>query len=80
MLKDKDTELSKYKKKSDREHILDNPDTYIGSVDLLESNEYNWSSLYLESINSLIVLVPSTTILLYLILFFLRANDFKNLI
>ena len=35
-----DQELSKYQKKTDREHILDNPDTYIGSVELIESNEY----------------------------------------
>jgi DNA topoisomerase-2 len=33
-------DLNKYQKKSDREHILDNPDTYIGSVELIESNEY----------------------------------------
>tara|TARA_Y100000768_G_scaffold152963_1_gene114302 strand:+ start:2116 stop:5418 length:3303 start_codon:yes stop_codon:yes gene_type:complete len=30
----------KYQKKSDKEHILDNPDTYIGSVELLEDNLY----------------------------------------
>lgn len=33
-------ELNKYQKKTDREHILDNPDTYIGSVELIQSNEY----------------------------------------
>ena len=32
--------LSKYRKKSDREHILDNPDTYIGSVELIDSDEF----------------------------------------
>ena len=31
----KDNDLNKYQKKSDREHILDNPDTYIGSVELI---------------------------------------------
>ena len=36
----KDNDLNKYQKKTDREHILDNPDTYIGSVDLFESNEF----------------------------------------
>uniref|UniRef100_A0A6C0AWW6 DNA topoisomerase (ATP-hydrolyzing) n=1 Tax=viral metagenome TaxID=1070528 RepID=A0A6C0AWW6_9ZZZZ len=34
------TDLNKYQKKSDREHILDNPDTYIGSVELIDSNEF----------------------------------------
>ena len=38
--KDKNEELNKYQKKSDREHILDNPDTYIGSVEFVESNEF----------------------------------------
>lgn len=33
--------LSKtYQKKTDKEHILDNPDTYIGSVENVESNLY----------------------------------------
>ena len=36
----KKNELNKYQKKTDREHILDNPDTYIGSVELINSNEY----------------------------------------
>ena len=36
----KDNQLNKYEKKSDREHILDNPDTYIGSVELIESSEF----------------------------------------
>ena len=34
------TDLNKYQKKSDKQHILDNPDTYIGSVELIESNEF----------------------------------------
>jgi len=50
-----DQELSKYQKKTDREHILDNPDTYIGSVELIESNEYilnsETSSIQKKSIN-----------------------------
>ena len=37
------TDLNKYQKKSDKEHILDNPDTYIGSVELIESNEFIFS-------------------------------------
>jgi len=30
----------KYQKKSDKEHVLDNPDTYIGSIDNVISNAY----------------------------------------
>ena len=37
-------DLNKYQKKSDKEHILDNPDTYIGSVEVIDSNEYVYSS------------------------------------
>ena len=33
------TELNKYQKKTDREHILDNPDTYIGSVEMIDNEE-----------------------------------------
>ena len=51
---DQDKDLSKYQKKTDREHILDNPDTYIGSVELIESNEYiisdDDSSIYKKQI------------------------------
>jgi len=39
--KETDTELSnKYQQKTDKQHILDNPDTYIGSVEEVESNLY----------------------------------------
>ena len=34
------TDLNKYQKKTDKQHILDNPDTYIGSVELIDSNEF----------------------------------------
>ncbi len=45
------SELSKkYQKKSDKQHILDNPDTYIGSVELLESEEYILDQATLSSI------------------------------
>ena len=37
------TDLNKYQKKSDKEHILDNPDTYIGSIEIVESNNYIFS-------------------------------------
>ena len=30
-------DLSKYQKKTDKQHILDNPDTYIGSVEIVEA-------------------------------------------
>ena len=33
-------DLSKYQKKTDKQHILDNPDTYIGSVENIESDEF----------------------------------------
>ena len=36
----KQTELNKYQKKTDKQHILDNPDTYIGSVEVVESDEF----------------------------------------
>ena len=29
---------SKYQQKTDKQHILDNPDTYIGSVEKVDSN------------------------------------------
>ena len=35
------TSLSQqYQKKTDKQHILDNPDTYISSIELVESNEF----------------------------------------
>ena len=40
----------KYQKKSDKQHVLDNPDTYIGSVELVDS--YNW--LYDRSKNAVV--------------------------
>ena len=36
----KTNDLNKYQKKTDREHILDNPDTYIGSIELVDSDEF----------------------------------------
>ena len=40
---------NKYQKKSDKQHVLDNPDTYIGSVELVDS--INW--LYDQSSNGI---------------------------
>ena len=38
--KNNQSDLNKYQKKTDKQHILDNPDTYIGSVELVESDEF----------------------------------------
>lgn len=47
----KDNEISKkYQKKTDREHILDNPDTYIGSIEINTTKTY----IYDENINKII--------------------------
>lgn len=40
-----DTNLSnKYQQKTDKQHILDNPDTYIGSVEIIESEQFVFST------------------------------------
>ena len=33
-------DLNKYQKKNDKEHILDNPDTYVGSVEKVDADEF----------------------------------------
>ena len=38
------TDLNKYQKKTDKQHILDNPDIYIGSVDFDDSEEFIYDS------------------------------------
>ena len=38
------SDLNKYQKKTDKQHILDNPDTYIGSVELVDSEEFIYDS------------------------------------
>ena len=50
--KDETNELNKYQKKTDKQHILDNPDTYIGSVELVESEEFvhNESGVIIKSL------------------------------
>jgi DNA topoisomerase-2 len=35
---------NKYQQKTDKQHILDNPDTYIGSVEIVESDLYIFST------------------------------------
>ena len=32
-----------YQRKTDRQHILDNPDTYIGSVENVDANMWIWN-------------------------------------
>ena len=45
-------ELSKkYQKKSDKEHVLDNPDTYIGSIENISSNTF----IYDNDANKIII-------------------------
>ena len=46
-----DTNLSnKYQQKTDKQHILDNPDTYIGSVEIIESEQFIFSSTEVSKI------------------------------
>ena len=35
---------NKYQQKTDKQHILDNPDTYIGSVEIVDSDVYIFST------------------------------------
>ena len=45
----------KYQKKTDKQHILDNPDTYIGSVENIDEDTYvfdiTWSNLIYKCYN-----------------------------
>ena len=34
----------KYQKKSDKEHVLDNPDMYIGSIEKVSSNMFIYNN------------------------------------
>ena len=44
-LSDKKLDLANtYQKKSDKQHVLDNPDTYIGSIENIEQNSYIFNS------------------------------------
>jgi len=42
---------NKYQQKTDKQHILDNPDTYIGSVEIVDSNLYIFSNFENAKIN-----------------------------
>lgn len=41
----------KYQKKTDKEHILDNPDTYIGSIENVEQDMYVYDSETIKELN-----------------------------
>ena len=41
----------KYQKKTDKEHILDNPDTYIGSIENVEQDMYVYDSEIIKELN-----------------------------
>tara|TARA_B100000900_G_scaffold415776_1_gene447148 strand:+ start:3363 stop:6776 length:3414 start_codon:yes stop_codon:yes gene_type:complete len=44
-MEDKNEVLAKkYQKKSDKQHVLDNPDTYIGSIENINTNTYIYDS------------------------------------
>ena len=48
----------KYQKKSDREHILDNPDTYIGSIELNTTKTYVYNPELEKIIEKDIMFIP----------------------
>ena len=41
----------KYQKKTDKEHILDNPDTYIGSIENVEQPLYVFQDMHVDERN-----------------------------
>ena len=51
-------DLKKYQKKTDKQHILDNPDTYIGSVELVESQEFVFDMSSESIISKTIEFIP----------------------
>ena len=52
-------ELSKkYQKKSDKEHVLDNPDTYIGSIEKISSNVHIYDEATHKIIEKQITYIP----------------------
>ena len=52
-------ELSKkYQKKSDKQHVLDNPDTYIGSIENITTNSYIYDSDNKKIIEKAINYIP----------------------
>ena len=52
-------ELSKkYQKKSDKEHVLDNPDTYIGSIEKVSSNVHIYDEANHKIVEKQITYIP----------------------
>tara|TARA_B100000989_G_scaffold298954_1_gene291357 strand:- start:426 stop:3977 length:3552 start_codon:yes stop_codon:yes gene_type:complete len=48
----------KYQKKSDKEHVLDNPDTYIGSIEKINSNMFVYDEINKKIIEKNITYIP----------------------
>ena len=48
----------KYQKKTDKEHILSNPDTYIGSVEIIENQEYIFNETDKNIVQQQISIIP----------------------
>ena len=48
----------KYQKKTDKEHVLDNPDTYIGSIEQISSNMYIYDEVNKKIVEKNIDFIP----------------------
>ena len=48
----------KYQKKSDKEHVLDNPDTYIGSIEKISSNVHIYDEATHKIVEKQITYIP----------------------
>ncbi len=48
----------KYQKKTDKEHIFSNPDTYIGSVEIIENQEYIFNETDKNIVQQQISIIP----------------------
>ena len=48
----------KYQKKTDKEHVLDNPDTYIGSIEQISSNMYIYDEVNKKIVEKNIEFIP----------------------
>ena len=48
----------KYQKKSDKQHVLDNPDTYIGSIENIVNNSYIYDNNSNKIIQKNIEFIP----------------------
>ena len=53
-----ETELGKYQKMSDKEHILKKPDTYIGSIDMTETETYVYNTETSSIVQRQIAYIP----------------------